>query len=548
MMLSLLPGMAWAADTSGEFSSNLTWALDKYGTLTIKGTGSMGSYTGSSRPWEKISDAIKKVMIQKGVTSVGFDTFSGCRNLTDVNISDGAKIIYGGAFSDCSSLTSISIPVSVTEIWSAAFEGCDNLSDVHYAGTRDQWMKVYVYSRNTALVNANIHYNSIGSPIPTSKYTVTFNSNNGTGSTISKEYEDNAVLDTLPAPIHTGYKFDGWYTAKIGGEKVSPATKVTHDMVIYAHWTESPISVTVTFNPVVGSLSGSSTKDVTVGQAYGPLPTPESSAGYIFEGWYDSWSCETKITESTIVTKTENHTLFANWIRTQRTITLDPNGGTVSPATKQYWAPGTLGTLPTPTRAGYKFDGWYLAKTGNVGVSATTMFSQDVTLYAHWSPDAPVINIYTVKFDANGGKVSPITKTYKANDILGALPIPTTTHAGLVFGGWYTSAVVGSKVSASTKVNKNMTLYARWVPDVQPIIQYTVKFNANGGKVTPASKTYTANTTLGTLPTPTRTGYKFDVHYANGRHESHHHKESHREHDLVCPLDQEPHHQSHHQA
>jgi uncharacterized repeat protein (TIGR02543 family) len=43
-----------------------------------------------------------------------------------------------------------------------------------------------------------------------------------------------------------------------------------------------------------------------------------------------------------------------------------------------------LGTLPTPPRAYYAFDGWWSAKTGGIKITATTVVTAPVTYYAHW--------------------------------------------------------------------------------------------------------------------------------------------------------------------
>ena len=71
------------------------------------------------------------------------------------------------------------------------------------------------------------------------------------------------------------------------------------------------------------------------------------------------------------------------------TVTFDPNGGTLSAGeeikTIQYDTP--YGTLPTPTRASYRFDGWFTEKEGGTKVEETTTVSirGNHTLYAHWT-------------------------------------------------------------------------------------------------------------------------------------------------------------------
>lgn len=73
-----------------------------------------------------------------------------------------------------------------------------------------------------------------------------------------------------------------------------------------------------------------------------------------------------------------------------RTVTFDPNGGTVTTTSKTVVYNEAYGSLPTPTRTGYTFKGWYTAKTGGTKVTADTIVSSDVdhTLYAQWEKTA----------------------------------------------------------------------------------------------------------------------------------------------------------------
>jgi uncharacterized repeat protein (TIGR02543 family) len=67
------------------------------------------------------------------------------------------------------------------------------------------------------------------------------------------------------------------------------------------------------------------------------------------------------------------------------TVTFNPNGGTVSPATRKVTIGAKVGALPTPKRSGYKFKGWYTAKSGGTKVSASTkMPAKNMTYYAQW--------------------------------------------------------------------------------------------------------------------------------------------------------------------
>lgn len=69
------------------------------------------------------------------------------------------------------------------------------------------------------------------------------------------------------------------------------------------------------------------------------------------------------------------------------TVNLDPDGGNVSPASKQVTLGGQYGELPTPTKSGFTFIGWYTEKTGGtkVGRYDTLVNNASHTLYARWS-------------------------------------------------------------------------------------------------------------------------------------------------------------------
>ena len=67
-------------------------------------------------------------------------------------------------------------------------------------------------------------------------------------------------------------------------------------------------------------------------------------------------------------------------------LNFNPNGGQVS-ETKRVIAEGSrFGTLPTPTRTGYTFSGWFTAVNGGTQISSNTkMGTSGITVYAHWT-------------------------------------------------------------------------------------------------------------------------------------------------------------------
>ena len=104
--------------------------------LTVTGSMGFGSngllvYTSNSDNRNSVyRNAIRKVELGSGVTSIGESAFKNCYSLSSITIPDGITSIGDSAFYYCSSLSSITIPGSVTSISSYAFTRCNNLSSI----------------------------------------------------------------------------------------------------------------------------------------------------------------------------------------------------------------------------------------------------------------------------------------------------------------------------------------------------------------------------------------------------------------------------------
>ena len=144
LALSLLPETAFAASTSDSCGANVRWSYNN-GTLTIRGTGKMADYTPIllvDAPWFAYLDQIRTVDIGSGVTTIGNNAFSDCKNLTAVTIPDSVTAIGDGAFSGCESLASVSIPGRVTAIGDSAFSNCSSLADINVASGNSAYSSV----------------------------------------------------------------------------------------------------------------------------------------------------------------------------------------------------------------------------------------------------------------------------------------------------------------------------------------------------------------------------------------------------------------------
>ena len=163
------------------------------------------------------------------------------------------------------------------------------------------------------------------------EYTITFDGNDGTPS-IGSMTTTNQKLPSLPSASRSGsYSFDGWYTKKSGGTKVTMDTVFSANTTVYAHWTyigggggyNSPVTYyTLRFETGGGSdipsVQGTYNTYIDLTKY---VPTWR---GHTFIGWYTERSLMNKVSG---VYLTKDMTVYALW-------RVDENPGTgVNPFT-----------------------------------------------------------------------------------------------------------------------------------------------------------------------------------------------------------------------
>ena len=105
--------------------------------------------------------SLTSIEIPNTVISIESGAFRNCKGLTSIEIPNSVTTIYFGAFQNCSSLTSITIPNSVTGIGQLVFSGCDNLSSlaVELGNTkydsRDNCNAIIETESNTLIIGCN---------------------------------------------------------------------------------------------------------------------------------------------------------------------------------------------------------------------------------------------------------------------------------------------------------------------------------------------------------------------------------------------------------
>ena len=341
---------------------------------------------------------------------------------------------------------------------------------------------------------------------------ITYNYNGATGGngTTSSSYTSGGTAITLPTPTKTGYTFAGWFSDAGLTTQVTGTQTPSSSYTLYAGWTNGTYTLTYSYNGATGGNSTASDSFTTGGTAI-TLPTP-TKTGYTFAGWYAEAGLTTLV--SGAQSPTASATLYAKWTAGTFTLTYTYNGATGGngTASSAYTTGGTAITLPTPTKTGYTFAGWFAESTFATAVTGTQTPSLDATLYAKWTAIQ-----YSLTYNANGatgGSVPTDANNYIiGNDASVAANSLGLVRTGYTWAGWTLAAngtgTVYNSGDALPFSAASQILYAKWTANT-----YTINYNVNGatGTQANASDSYTTGgsaVTLSAVGTMAKTGHTF---------------------------------------
>ena len=179
------------------------------------------------------------------------------------------------------------------------------------------------------------------------------------------------------------------------------------------------------------------------------------------------------------------------------TISFNAHGGS-TPSSISKEEGQEVGTLPTSTREGYTFEGWYTAETGGLKVESNYQMPRaNLELHAHWK-----INEYEVTYNSidTGGTTSAIKKKFNYGTNIDLTP--TAVKEGYTFRGWNEHTTDKSALASKTMPAENITLYAMFEKEV------VITFNANGNTISKTSDKCSMwnNDTSCAIISPTITG------------------------------------------
>ena len=348
MMLTFLPAGAVSAFAEGTWGpydcgENVTATLSSNNdgtyayTMTIRGKGPMKNYTfytSRETPWHNVIPYITKLIVDKGVTSLGdcvlrdFGGYYYPDSLKEVTLPEGLTYLGDYAFLGAANLTSITLPSTLTTIGLAAFEstgltGITIPSDVKtikegaFGGTgltsvtipdKVETLGQGVFENCTQLTSINIpkSVKSMGAYMfggCTELTCITFEP----GSNLT--YVDSnggweLFTDTsseLKVYCEPGLK------SKLSGRGVPDERIIT------------TVDVTLVDGDTI------TPKKIDYGAKIAALGTP-TKPGYTFTGWYTDADCKTRYPDAQLFTNIKGTTLYAGWASSDLTV----KNGTIS--------------------------------------------------------------------------------------------------------------------------------------------------------------------------------------------------------------------------
>ena len=333
--------------------------------------------------------------------------------------------------------------------------------------------------------------------------TVQFVANGGEEITTTVSVYYGKLYGSLPVPIRTGHRFEGWFTAEEGGTKITEESYVLipGDHTLYAQWVLDEF--TLYFDANGGTVDEESRK-LICGNTFDTLPTPERY-GYVFDGWFTVDGVQ--ITAETTLDVAEDLTVYAHWSLEDIIITFDANGGTVSTESITVYYGDVLSDLPVPTKTGFSFVGWFTEDDQEIKDGDVLEYTDDLSVTAKWSADA-----YTVSWETGTGYSITVKRTSSPNAgaATGTLSSGDAVYYGDVLSVTYKASTgysLATKGATSIVVSGNVTSSDIYATASAKSYTYNIVYqSSNGTSLGTGTATYKYGTS-NTISPKTFSGY-----------------------------------------
>ena len=334
--------------------------------------------------------SLTNVSIPSSVRTIEDYAFENCSNVTAVEMAEGVSFVGSSAFANCSGIRSLSLPASVSSVGSRAFSGCTGLAQdgfiivqnvlYGYSGSAgtiripdgvcvitdyafDRTYSIYDVTIPGSVIRIGAHAFSLCSSLTNVTLSVGLRDIGGGAFDRCSRLTGIAIPNTVTNIGGNAFNYCSALQDVSIGDSVQS--------IGYYAFSSCTGLKQVTIPPSVVNLRYSFEYCTGLVKAFVPssLQSAVSSQSVFYH-------CSSDLD---IIYYTGSPDSLC-WL----TLTLNPNGGTLSVLSIDVVRDYAIGALPKPKRAGYALEGWFTSIDGGERVTSETIATESLTLYAHW--------------------------------------------------------------------------------------------------------------------------------------------------------------------
>lgn len=379
--------------------------------LEVSKSGIITNYTGTDDyvviPEYKVIDNKDGTNSVIKVTGISASAFAG-KNITGVELSDYITEIPANAFKNCTALKFVNA-AGIKKIGSSAFAGCTSMEELTI-GANITSLGTNIVSNKTLLTvsaaNKSIVEAAVNSGAKEVYLRVTDKCTNLNNSTLTipntmetftingfgKTYNNLRIVSNAKKTIINRMNFvcDGQTPLTISSSNVELHETTIKSPGICLALTADKTNLALRGECELTASTGNSMlcKQISLSQIDPALATSLKVNGNLLIATSEkdilSGKNLLKVTGKIVGITVDE---FNKYLKGVFTVSFNANEGIVNESSKTVVYGSSYGSLPTPTRDYYTFDGWYTAKTGGNKITESSVFNsaENVTLYAHWT-------------------------------------------------------------------------------------------------------------------------------------------------------------------
>ena len=236
-------------------------------------------------------------------------------------------------------------------------------------------------SDGNGLVSASDH--TLYAHWSANQYTVSFENNDGSGITSSKDVVYDNNYGELPVPTRTGYTFTGWFTDIADGVQVTSDTKYNYadNQTVYAHWQANQYQVTLNY--------------YETNDTYKYFPACPANITNFVDGLKTVGADSSFANRKAIAALNDIADYAGTTSQNDQMLSLLKKGELRSDYSNIVGLPAPFdtitvtyynfyGEMPIPEYGSKIFKGWFTEDGTEITKESTVLTAKDHALYAHW--------------------------------------------------------------------------------------------------------------------------------------------------------------------